>query len=63
MVQERPEALKHVDECVAILKTKIPVVEHGALESRMEQLLNDPSADADDVIFILRKEFDPERED
>jgi hypothetical protein len=26
----------------------------------VEELLNDPSADADDVISILRQEFDPE---
>jgi len=36
-------------------------VEYGALDSRMEELINDPSADADDVISILRQEFDPEQ--
>ena len=35
-------------------------MEHGALESRVEELLNDPSADSDDVILILLQEFDPE---
>jgi len=35
-------------------------MEHGALDSRVEELINDPSADADDVILILLQEFDPE---
>ena len=59
MSQERPDGASQVDEFVAILKSKIPLLEHGALESRMEELLNDPSADSDDVILILRQEFDP----
>ena len=59
MSQERPDGSSQVDEFVAILKSKIPLLEHGALESRMEELLNDPSADSDDVILILRQEFDP----
>ena len=37
-----------------------PPMEHGALDSRVEELLNDPSADSDDVILILLQEFDPE---
>jgi len=45
---------------VAQLKATIPVMEHGALDSRVEELLNDPSADPDDVILILREEFDPQ---
>lgn len=60
MTEEHPDAQSQIDEYVANLKSKIPQVEHGALDSRMEQLLNDPSADADDVILILRQEFDPE---
>ena len=60
MTEERPDAQAQIDECVAKLKSKIPPMEHGALESRLEELLNDPSADADDVILILRQEFDPD---
>jgi hypothetical protein len=59
MTEESPVARSQIDECVAILKSKIPPLEHGALDSRVEELLNDPSADADDVILILRQEFDP----
>jgi hypothetical protein len=60
MPEERPEASSKVNEYVAILKSKIPPLEHGALDSRVEQLLNDPSADTDDAILILRQEFDPD---
>jgi hypothetical protein len=60
MPEERPDTRSQIDECVAKLKSKIPAVEHGALDSRMEELINDPSADADDVISILREEFDSE---
>jgi hypothetical protein len=60
MTEENPDAQSQIDECVAKLKATVPAVEHGALDSRLEQLLNDASADADDVISILRQEFDPE---
>jgi hypothetical protein len=60
MPEEQPDAQSEIDECVAKLKSKIPRLEHNALDSRVEELLNDPSADADDVISILRQEFDPE---
>ena len=43
------------------LKAKIPAMEHGALDSRLEELLNDASADEDDVISILDQEFDSGR--
>jgi hypothetical protein len=59
MPEERPDASSNIDECVATLKAKIPRMEHGALDSRLEELLNDPSADEDDVISILSQEFDP----
>ena len=49
MTEERPNARSQVDECVAILKAKIPPLAHGALDSRVEELLNDPSADAKDT--------------
>jgi len=48
-----------IDEVVARLKSKVPDMEHGALESRLDELLNDPSADTNDVISILLQEFDP----
>ena len=57
MTEDTPDARAQIDDCVAILKTKIPAEEHGALESRLDELLNDPSADTDDVISILQQEF------
>ena len=57
MTEERPDARSLIDECVERLKSKIPAMEHGALESRLDELMNDPSADADDVISILEQEF------
>lgn len=48
-----------VDEYVAQLKLKVPAAEHGALESRVEELLNDPNADENDVMTVLGQEFDP----
>jgi len=59
MTEENFSALSKIDDSVAKLKSKIPRVEHGALDSRLEELLNDASADADDVIEILQEEFDP----
>jgi hypothetical protein len=59
MREEHPDAGAVIDEYVASLKSKIPPAEHGALESRLEELLNDASADEEDVISILRQEFDP----
>jgi hypothetical protein len=60
MPEEQPDARWEIDECVAELRSKIPPLEHNALDSRVEQLLNDPSADSDDVILILLQEFDPD---
>lgn len=48
-----------VDECVTRLKAKIPEMEHAALESRLEGLLNDSSATPEEVIAALLEEFDP----
>jgi hypothetical protein len=45
---------------VAQLKARIPQGEHGAFDSRLEELLNDSSADEDDVVAILRQEFGSE---
>ena len=54
-----PEENLAIAEYVAVLKSKIPPMEHGALESRLEGLLNDSSATEEEVIAILREEFDP----
>lgn len=48
-----------IDEYLKVLKSKIPVADHAALESRLHALINDPDADDDDLISILRQEFDP----
>jgi len=58
--EQRPDVQSQIDEYVARLKSKIPPMEHGALESRLEELLNDASTSADEVISILMQEFDPE---
>jgi len=42
------------------LKARVPRVEHDAIDSRLEELLNDASADEDDVVAILRQEFGSE---
>ena len=62
MPEENPITQSPIDECVARLKSKIPQAEHGALDSRLEELLNDASADAGDVIMILLQEFDPDHD-
>jgi hypothetical protein len=54
-----PEVRSGIDECVAKLKSTIPPQEHGALDSRLEELLNDSSADEKDIISILQQEFNP----
>jgi hypothetical protein len=59
MTEERPDGQWQIDECVAMLKSKIPPMEHGALDSRLEELLNDSSVDTEAVISILLHEFDP----
>jgi hypothetical protein len=62
MMEDQPDAQSQIDEYLAKLKSKVPPMEHGALDSRVEELLNDPSIDEDDVISILLQEFDPEHE-
>jgi hypothetical protein len=59
MTEEDLEAQSRIDEFVARLKSRIPPMEHGALDSRLDALLNDSSATADEVIEILLQEFDP----
>jgi hypothetical protein len=61
MPDENREARAKIDQYVADLKSKVPAMEHGALESRLEELLNDSSADEDDVILTLGEEFDPHK--
>jgi len=56
MPEERPDAQSQIDECVAKLKSKIPPMEHGAVESRLEELLNDSSASADEVTCVSETE-------
>jgi len=51
-----------IARCVEELKSKIPPADHGALDSRLQALINDPDTDDDDVISILRKEFNPQHE-
>ena len=58
MPEERPDARSLIDEYVTTLKAQVPQMEHGALDSRLEVLLNDSSADENDVISILGQEFD-----
>lgn len=50
---------KHLAD-VEKLKARIPQGEHDAFDSRLEELLNDSSADEDDVVAILRQEFGSE---
>jgi hypothetical protein len=59
MADEHANADSAISECVRILKLKIPASDHAALDSRVQELMNDPSTDDGDVISILRDEFDP----
>lgn len=59
MADEHSDAQAQIDEYVARLKSIIPPLDHGALDSRLDELLNDPSASEDEVLLILREEFDP----
>ena len=58
MADEHANTDSAIAECVRILKSKIPPADHAALDSRLQDLINDPSTDDDDVISILRSEFD-----
>ena len=60
MADEHANTDSEITEVVRILKLKIPASDHGAIDSRLEALINDPSTDDHDVITILRAEFDPE---
>ena len=63
MADEHANTDSAILETVRILKLKIPAADYAALDSRLEALINDPSTDDDDVISILRAEFDPESEE
>jgi hypothetical protein len=60
MTSENANTHPAIEQCMVELKAIIPPQDHPALESRMHALLNDPDADDNDVIAILRQEFDPE---
>jgi len=60
MADERANTDSAILDAVRILKTKIPAADHAALDSRLQELVNDPEADDNGVISILRQEFDPE---
>jgi hypothetical protein len=59
MADEHANTDTAISERVRILKSKIPPADHAALDSRVQGLINDPSTNDDDVISILRSEFDP----
>jgi hypothetical protein len=59
MADEHANTDSAINEVVLILRSKIPLADHAALDSRLQELINDPSTDDDDVISILRDEFDP----
>jgi hypothetical protein len=57
MADERANSDPKIREVLEELKAKVPVADHGALESRLQALINDPETDDDDVAAILRQEF------
>ena len=60
MADEHANTDSAINDAVSLLKSKIPPADHAALESRVQDLINDPETDDADVISILRQEFDPE---
>ncbi len=60
MESQNPNDRSKVDEYLKDLKAQMPTAEHGALESRTGDLLNDSSQDDFDVISTLSQEFDPQ---
>lgn len=61
MADEHANTDSEIVECVRLLKLKVPPADHAALDSRVQDLINDPSTDDDDVISILRSEFGASR--
>jgi hypothetical protein len=60
MADEHANTDSAIADTVRMLKAKVPRADHAALDSRVQELINDPSTDDLDVISILRTEFDPE---
>jgi len=60
MESQNPNDRSKVDEYLKDLKAQTSAAEHGALESRTVNLLNDASQDDFDVISTLSQEFDPQ---
>jgi hypothetical protein len=56
-MRQLDELVKGIGPLKLILQGGLDAVKH---HETVEELSNDPSADAYDVIFILRQEFDPE---
>ncbi len=63
MADEHANTDSAITDAVLILKSKIPPADHAALDSRVQDLINDPETDDGDVISILRAEFDPDESD
>jgi hypothetical protein len=63
MADEHANTDSAITDAVSLLKSKIPTADHAALESRVQDLINDPETDDGDVISILRQEFDPDESD
>jgi hypothetical protein len=59
MADEHANTDPSIDAVVRELKSKIPASDHAALDSRVQDLMNDPSTDDADVVSILRSEFTP----
>ena len=59
MAGEHANTDSALNEVVRILKLKVPPEDHAALDSRVQELMNDPSTDDADMISILRDESDP----
>ena len=62
MADEHANTDSAIMDTVRLLKSKIPPADHAALDSRVQELMNDPNTDDDDVISILRLEFEPDPE-
>jgi hypothetical protein len=61
MAGQGANADPNINERLEELKSKIPAADHASLESRLQALINDPDTDDNDVISILRQEFDQEK--
>ena len=57
MADEHANTDSEITEAVRILKLKILASDHGAVDSRVQELMNDPSIDDDDIISILPAEM------